>query len=193
MISAQQVQELRARTGVGMMECKKALEEAEGDFDKAVKVLRKSGAAKAVKKSDRSTGQGVIEAYIHGGKVGVLLKLHCETDFVAKNEIFKQLAHDIALHIAGMKPLYVSIDDIPEDVRESERRIYLEQVAGSGKPEEIINKIVDGKIQSFAQEVALLEQPFVKDQDKRVKDIINENIAKLGENIQIGGFTRYEI
>jgi len=193
MISAQQVHELRERTGVGMMECKKALEEAGGDFDKAVEVLRKSGAAKAVKKSDRSTGQGVIESYIHGGKVGVLLKLLCETDFVAKNETFKQLAHDIALHIAGMKPLYVSIDDIPEDVRESERRIYREQFAGSGKPAEIIEKIIDGKIQSFAQEVALLEQSFVKDQDKQVKDVINEQISKLGENIKVGGFTRYEI
>jgi len=194
MVSAKQVQQLREMSNCGMMECKKALEEASGDMDKAAEILRTSGAAKAVNKSDRSTGQGIIESYIHaGGKVGVLLKLNSETDFVAKNELFKQLAHDLALHIAAMNPIYVSAADIPEDVKESERRIYGGQVAGLGKPEEIIEKIIEGKMQSFAAEIALLEQSYVKNQDKKVSDIINEYISKLGENIRVGGFVRYEI
>jgi len=194
MVSAQSVQQLREKTGVGMMECKKALEEAGGDMNKAIEILRKSGMAKAVKKSERSTDQGIVEAYIHGGgRVGVLLKLLCETDFVAKNDTFKQLAHDLSLHIAGMRPMYVSMDDIPEDIKESERRIYREQFAGSGKPPEVIEKIVEGKLKSFGAELALIEQPFVKDQDKRVGDVINDYIAKLGENIKVGGFVRYEI
>ena len=194
MISAQQVQKLREMTNCGMMECKQALSEARGDMEKAVEILRKSGAAKAVNKSERSASQGLVESYIHaGGKVGVLLKLHCETDFVAKNEMFKQLAHDIALHVAGMNPMYVSIEDIPQEVKDNERRIYKEQFAGSGKPEDILSKIIDGKMQTYAAEIALLEQPFVKDQDKKVKDVISEYIAKLGENIKVGGCVRYEI
>lgn len=194
MISASLVQQLRERTGVGMMECKKALDEAGGDTEKAIEILRKSGAAKAIKKGDRSAAEGLIEAYIHpGGKVGVLLRLQCETDFVARNELFKQLAHDLALHIAGVKPLYVSIEEIPEEVRESERRIYTEQFEGSGKPKEIVQKIIEGKMQSYAAEAVLLEQPYVKDGDKKVKNIISEYILKLGENIKVGGFTRYEI
>jgi elongation factor Ts len=194
MINANQVQELRRMTNCGMMECKNALAEAGGNLEKATEILRKSGAAKAVKKGERAAAAGIVESYIHaGGKVGVLLKLHCETDFVARNDMFGQLAHDIALHIAGMNPMYVSMDDIPEDVRENERRIYSEQFAGSGKSADIIKKIIDGKMQTYAAEVALLEQPFVKDQDKKVKDIINEYIAKLGENIRVGGFVRYEI
>lgn len=194
MVKAKEVQQLRNMTGCGMMECKKALDEAGGDIEKAGEILRKSGAVKALKKSERSTEQGIIEAYIHAGsKVGTLVKLFCETDFVAKNEQFKQLAHDIALHIAGMKPLYVSAEEIPDEIKENEKRIYKEQLEGSGKPEEIVNKIIEGKIQAYAEEVSLLEQPFVKDQDKKVKDVINEYVAKLGENIRVGGFTRYEI
>lgn len=194
MINANQVQELRRMTNCGMMECKQALEEAGGNLEKATEILRKSGAAKAVKKSQRSADQGLVASYIHaGGKVGVLLKLNCETDFVAKNDVFRQLAHDLALHVAGINPLYIGIDNIPEEVRENERRIYTEQFLRSGKPKEIIDKIIDGKMQTYAAEVALLEQPFVKDQDKKVKDIINEYIAKLGENIKVAGFIRYEI
>ena len=194
MISAKEVQQLREMTGVGMMDAKKALEEAGGDMDKAGEFLRKSGAAKALKKSARSVEQGVVESYIHAGnKVGVLLKLLCETDFVARNEQFRQLAHDIALHIAGMKPLYVSADEIPEEVKESEMRIYKGQIEGSGKPEDIVNKIIEGKMQAYASDVSLLDQPYVKDQDKKVKDVIEEHIAKLGENIKVAGFTRYEI
>lgn len=194
MITADQVKKLRDRTGVSMMECKKALEEARGDLEKAGEILRTSGAAKAVRKAERATQAGIIESYIHaGGKVGVLLKVQCETDFVARNEQFKQLAHDIALHIAGMNPLYVSIDDIPQEVQENEKRIYAEQFAGSGKSQEIVEKIIEGKIRTYAAEVALLEQPYVKDQDKKVQDVINDAIAKLGENISVGEFTRYEI
>lgn len=194
MISAKEVQQLREMTGVGMMDAKKALEEAGGDMDKAGELLRKSGAVKALKKSDRTVEQGVVESYIHAGnKVGVLLKLLCETDFVARNEQFRQLAHDIALHIAGMKPLYVSADEIPEEVKESEMRIYKGQIEGSGKPEDIVNKIIEGKMQAYASEVSLLDQPYVKDQDKKVKDVIEEHIAKLGENIKVAEFTRYEI
>lgn len=194
MVNAQEVQKLREMTGVGMMDAKRALEESGGDMEKAGEFLRKSGAVKALNKSGRSVGEGIVEAYIHpGNKVGVLLKLLCETDFVARNEQFKQLAHDLALHIAGMKPLYVSGEDIPDDVKESEMRIYREQAAGSGKPEEIINKIIEGKMQAYASEVSLLEQPFVKDQDRKVKDIIDEYIAKLGENIKVGEFIRFEI
>lgn len=194
MISAQQVQKLRQMTNCGMMECKNALREANGAIERAVEILRMSGAAKAVKKAERSAEQGIVEAYIHvGGKIGVLLRLNCETDFAARNEAFRQLAHDLVLHIAAMKPLYVSAEDIPEDVKESERRIYTEQFAGSGKPQEIVNKIIAGKMQTFAGEVALLEQAFVKDPDRKVKDLINDCIAKLGENIKVGGFVRYEI
>jgi len=194
MITAKQVQQLRAQTDCAMMDCKKALEEAGGNTEKAVEILRKTGAAKAQGKSDRSTEQGLVEAYIHvGGKVGVLIKLHSETDFVAKNEQFKELAHDLALHIAGMKPLYVSADEIPKEIVENERRIYGEEFEGSGKPKEIIDKIINGKMQAYASEVSLLEQPYVKDQDKKVKDVINEYIAKLGENIRVAGFIRYEI
>ena len=194
MISAQQVQQLREMTGIGMMDAKKALEEAGGDIDKAGELLRKSGAVKALSKAGRSVEQGVIEAYIHAGnKIGVLLKLLCETDFVARNEQFRQLAHDIALHIAGMKPIYVSADDIPQDVKESETRIYKEQFSGSGKPEDIVNKIIEGKMAAYAAEVSLLDQPYIKDQDKKVKDIIEEHIAKLGENIKVEDFTRFEI
>ncbi|MFY9458002.1 MAG: translation elongation factor Ts [Candidatus Spechtbacterales bacterium] len=194
MIDANQVQKLRMMTNCGMMECKKALEESGGDLANAALILRKSGAAKAVKKFERVANQGLVVSYIHaGGKVGVLLKLCCETDFVAKNDLFGQLAHDLALHIAGINPLYISGDDIPEEIRENERRIYTEQFSRSGKPIELIAKIIDGKMQTYAAEVALLEQPFVKDQDKKVKDVINEYIVKLGENIKVAGFVRYEI
>jgi elongation factor Ts len=194
MILAQDVQKLRAMTNCGMMECKNALTESDGDMDKAVELLRKSGAAKAVNKSDRSTGDGLVEAYIHaGGKVGVLLLLNCETDFVAKNELFKELAHELALHIAAMKPLYVNFEDIPQDVVDNERRIYTEQFADSGKPQEVIDKIIDGKMQGYAAETVLLEQSFVKDPNRRIKEVISDYIAKLGENIKVGSFVRYEI
>lgn len=194
MVSAEQVQQLRSQTGAGMMECKRALADFGGDMEKAREMLRKSGATKAIAKSERSTEAGIVEAYIHpGGKVGVLLKLHCETDFVARNALFRQLAHDLVLHIAGMNPVHISADDIPEEIKENERRIYGEQFRDSGKSQDIIAKIIEGKMQTYAAEVSLLEQPFVKDQDKKVKDVISEYVAKLGENIRVAGFIRYEI
>lgn len=176
------------------MECKRALADSGGDTEKAREMLRKSGATKAIAKSERSTGAGIVEAYIHpGGRIGVLLKLHCETDFVARNDLFRQLAHDLVLHIAGMSPTHISADDIPEEIKENERRIYGEQFRDSGKPQDIIAKIIEGKMQTYAAEVSLLEQPYVKDQDKKVKDVISEYVAKLGENIRVAGFIRYEI
>lgn len=194
MVSAQEVQKLREMTGVGMMDAKRALEESNGDIEKAGELLRKSGAAKALNKAGRSVAEGIVEAYIHpGGRVGALLKLLCETDFVARNEQFHQLAHDLTLHIAAMKPLYVSAEDIPDEVKENEMRIYREQVAGLGKPEEIVNNIIEGKMRAYAAEISLLEQPFVKDQDRKVKNLINDYIEKLGENIKVGEFIRYEI
>lgn len=194
MVSTQDVQQLRAETGAGIMDVKKALEEAGGDFEAAREELRKQGAAKAAKKGGREAGDGRVFAYIHSGdKVGVLLKLHSETDFVARTDEFSELGHELALHIAAMNPEYISAEDIPQEVREAEKRIYREQVADSGKPDDVIDKVVEGKMEKFAKEVSLLEQGFVKDQDKTVREIIESYVAKLGENIQVGDFVRYEI
>lgn len=176
------------------MDAKKALEESGDDFEKAKEILRKAGAALASKKSARKAREGLVASYIHAnGKLGVLLKLYCETDFVARTEEFKTLANDLAMHIAAMDPQYISADDVPADVVEAERKIYAEQFAGSEKPEEVIEDIVKGKMAKFASEVSLLEQPFVKDSDKSVKSLIEEYVAKLGENIQVGDFARYEL
>lgn len=192
MVQASEVQKLRQKTGISMMECKKALEEAGGDFEEAFKILRQKGEKVAVKKSEREAGQGVVEAYIHGnGRVGVLLRLSSETDFVAKNEEFKKLAHDIAMHIAAMNPHYISPEDIPREVKEAERQIYQEQ--NKDKPEEIRQKIIEGKLQKFAEENSLLNQPFIKNEDKTVGEVIKEAISKLGENIKVGDFARFEI
>lgn len=193
-MSMEQIQKLRQETGAGIMDVKNALDEAGGDVEKARDILRKKGAAIAAKKGARETHEGLVVSYIHaGGKIGVLLKLYCETDFVARTEDFRALADDIAMHIAAMDPEYVSGEDIPEDVISAEKKIYTEQFADSGKPEDVVSKIVEGKIHKFAAEVSLLEQSFVKDQDKKIKDLIQEYIAKLGENIQIGDFVRYEL
>jgi len=193
-ISAQQVQKLRQTTGAGIMDVKQALEEADGDMQKAHDILRAKGVVKAVKKGDREMHEGRIEAYIHGNaKIGVLLKMYCETDFVARNEQFVALSHDIALHIAALSPQYISPQDIPQDVIESEKRIYLEQLEGEDKPESARRQFIEGKLKKFAQEASLLTQPFVKDPDKTVEDVIQEHIAKLGENIQVGAFERYEL
>ncbi|MDX1535651.1 MAG: translation elongation factor Ts [Candidatus Spechtbacterales bacterium] len=194
MAEIEQIKKLREETGAGMLDVKKALEEAGDDYDKALEVLRKKGAAKAAKKSDRNAGDGLVFSYIHaGGKLGVLLKLYCETDFVARTEEFQKLGEDIAMHIAAMSPEYLSPEDIPEEVKEAEKKIYKEQVADSGKPENIVEQIVEGKMQKFAEEVSLLEQSFVKDPDTKIKELVESYIAKLGENIQVGSFTRYEL
>jgi elongation factor Ts len=188
------IKELRARTGAGMMDCKKALLEAAGDIQKAIDVLRKKGVAKAESKAGRAAKEGIIEAYIHpGSKLGVLLELNCETDFVALNEEFQQLAHDIAMHIAATDPVSVSREDVSEEVIAHEREIYADQAKESGKPEQIIDKIVEGRLDKYFKERCLLEQPFVKDSEKTVQEVITEAIARIGENIKVQRFTRFKV
>jgi len=188
------IKELRARTGAGMMDCKKALLEADGDIQKAIDVLRKKGVAKAESKAGRAAKEGIIEAYIHpGSKLGVLLELNCETDFVALNEEFQQLAHDIAMHIAATDPVSISRDDVSEEVVVHEREIYADQAKESGKPEQIIEKIVEGRLDKYFKERCLLEQPFVKDSEKTVQEVITEAIARIGENIKVQRFTRFKV
>lgn len=193
-ISAKQVKELRDRTGIGMMECKKALSETEGDIEKAIELLRKRGMAKAEKKSSRDVNEGVVQAYIHpGSKIGVLIEVNCETDFVSKNEDFKNFVNDICMHIAATNPMAVDRDGIPEEVVEKEKEIFREQGKNEGKPENIVEKIMVGRIEKFYAQNCLLEQDFVKDSQKTVKDYLNETIMKIGENINIQRFTRYEL
>jgi len=193
-ISPKQVSELRARTGAGMMDCKRALEEAGGDMDKAAEILRKKGIAKAEKRAGRSAAQGLIVSYIHhNAQVGVLLEVNCETDFVARTEAFQQLARDIALHIASADPIAVSPEDIPADLIERERRIAEEQVAAEGKPENIRPKIVEGKLKKFIAERTLLEQPYVKDDSKTVGQLVKEVSGKVGEAVQVKRFARFRI
>lgn len=194
MIKANQVKKLREKTGASMMECKKALEESKGDEKRALIILRQKGKDIVLKKSEREVKQGIIESYIHSnGKVGVLLELNCETDFVARNEEFKELAHNLAMHIAGMSPQYINPNDIPKEVIQAEHEIFEKQLADSGKPPEIIDQVIEGKIKKYSEEISLLTQPFVKNPDITVKDLIEEKIAKLGENIKIGKFVRYEL
>jgi len=184
------LKELREITGAGILDIKQALEEANGDKDKVVEILRKKGAMKLGKKADRVTKEGLVEAYIHpGSKVGVLLELNCETDFVARTEDFKNLAKDLALHIAAAAPQYVSPADVPQEIQDKEKEIYKEQV--KGKPEEVVNKILEGKLAKYFEEVCLLEQPFVKNPDKKVKDLVAEAVSKIGENVQVRRFSRF--
>ena len=193
-ISPKQVSELRARTSAGMMDCKKALEEAGGDMDKAAEILRKKGIAKAEKRAGRTAAQGTIVSYIHhNGQVGVLLELNSETDFVARNEAFHQLARDIALHIASADPIGVTPEDIPADVLDRERRIAEEQVAAEGKPENVRSKIVEGKLKKFVAERTLTEQPYVKDDTKTVGQLIKEVSGKVGEAVHVRRFARFKI
>jgi elongation factor Ts len=193
-ISPKQVSELRARTSAGMMDCKRALEEAGGDMDKAAEVLRKKGIAKAEKRAGRSAAQGLIVSYIHhNAQVGVLLELNCETDFVARTDDFQRLARDIALHIASADPIAVNPEDIPAELVERERRIAEEQVAAEGKPENVRPKIVEGKIKKFIAERTLLEQPYVKDDAKTVGQLVKEVSAKVGEAVQVKRFARFKI
>ena len=193
-ISAQQVKELRDRTGAGMMDCKKALEETNGDMEKAVDLLRSKGAAKAAKREGKSANEGAIGTYVHhSGKVGVMVELNCETDFVANTEDFQQLARDLAMHIAAAKPLAVSASDIPADEVARERAVYAAQVAEEGKPEQIREKIVEGKLAKWFKDVALMEQPFVKDPDRTVADLVTGVSAKTGEKIDVARFARFAI
>ena len=193
-ISPKLVMELRQRTGVGMMDCKKALAEANGDLDLAIESLRKRGAAKAASKADRAASEGLVEAYIHpGGRVGVLLEINCETDFVARTDDFKNLIKGIAMHIAAMGPIAIRREEISADLVASERAIYVEQVRAEGKPEAIVEKIVDGKVNKWYSEVVLLDQPYVKDDKKTVGGLIQEAVARMGENIQVRRFAKYRL
>jgi|TARA_B100001971_G_C18070348_1_gene472739 elongation factor Ts len=193
-ISAQVVKELREKTGAGMMDCKKALVDSKGDMEKAVDFLRKSGIAKAEKKGSRDVKEGIVYSYIHhGGRLGVLVEVNCETDFVAKTDGFKELVHNIAMQIAATNPVAVSSKDISEDLIKKEKEIFTAQAKDSGKPDNIIEKIVEGRVQKYFQEVCLVEQPFIKDPDKRVGDLITETVATLGENITIGRYIRYAV
>lgn len=193
-ITSQMVKELRDKTNAGMMDCKKALTETEGDLEKAVDLLRQKGLAVAAKRADRATSEGVIEAYIHGGgKLGVMVEVGCETDFVAKTDDFKGFAKDIAMHVAAVNPVAVSREEVPADVVEREKDIYTKQALESGKPEQIVEKIVTGKIEKYLSEICLLEQKFVKDPDLTVQDKLNELIAKMGENISVKKIARFQI
>jgi len=193
-ISAKTVKDLRDKTNAGMMDCKKALEEANGDIEKAIEILREKGIAKAAKKSGRSTNEGLVASYIHpGDRLGVLVEVNCETDFVAKTDAFKNLVHEIAMQIAAANPLVVKRDDIEEEVVEKEKQIYRNQAINEGKPEKILDKIVEGRLDKYYKEVCLLEQPFIRDQDKAIIDLLNEAISTLGENITIKRFARYRL
>lgn len=194
MINAKDVKQLRDMTGAGMMDCKKALQETDGDMEKAVDLLRAKGASKAAKRADKSANEGTIGSYVHfDDKTAVIVEVNCETDFVANTDDFKGLAKDLALHIASMAPLAISKDDIPEDVVEREKRVFLEQVKDEGKPEEIAEKIVAGKLQKFFKENTLLAQPFVKDQDKTIEELITEVAALTGEKIEVARFSRFKV
>jgi elongation factor Ts len=193
-ISSEVVKKLRDKTGAGMMDCKNALMETNGDMEQAIDYLRKKGAAVAVKRADRETNQGVVEAYIHaGGRIGAMVELNCETDFVAKTTGFKQLAHDIAMQVAAMTPQYVSREQIPQAVIEKELEIYKIQAQNEGKPAQIAEKISQGRLEKFYQETVLIEQSFIKDSGKTIKDIIDEETAKVGEKITVRRFLRYHL
>ncbi|HEY7685652.1 MAG TPA: translation elongation factor Ts [Gemmatimonadales bacterium] len=193
-VSTKLIAELRARTGAGMMDCKKALEEAGGDIEKAAEILRSRGAAKADKRAGRSASEGLIEAYVHfNGKVAVLVEINCETDFVARTDDFRQLAKDVALHIASAKPLAVRVEDVPAEVIEREKRIYEAQVAEEKKPDAVKAKIVEGRLKKFYEESVLLEQKFVKDDSRTVGDLVKQLAANTGENVQVRRFARLEL
>lgn len=194
MVSANDVKVLRERSGAGMMDCKRALAEAEGDMERASELLREKGLAAAVKKSGRIAAEGIVDSYIHmGGKVGVLVEVNCETDFVAKTDQFKAFVHDIAMQIAATNPMYVSEDEIDPAVIEKEREILKAQALNEGKPENVVEKMVEGRIKKYKKEICLLDQPFVKDTDKSVQDLVTEMVATIGEKISVRRFTRYEM
>ncbi len=193
-INAEMIKELRARTNAGIMDCKEALQEADGDLEKAVDYLRKKGLATALKRAGRETSEGVITAYIHtGGRIGVLVEVNCETDFVAKTDEFRDLVKNLAMHVAATKPLGIGREDIPEEILRREEEIYRAQAREMGKPEKILDKIVQGKMEKFYKESCLLEQQYVKDTDLTVQDLIHDMVAKTGESIAVRRFTRYQL
>ena len=192
-ISAETVKALREKTGVGIMECKSALQESNGDIDAAITVLRKRGLASLAKKSGRETKDGLIGSYIHNGKIGVMVEVNCETDFVARNPDFQTLAKDLAMHIAASDPRFIRKEDVTEEVLAGEREIYREQARATGKPDNVLDKIVEGRMSKFYSETCLLEQPYVKDPSITVRDYIATHIQKIGENIQVRRFVRYKL
>ena len=194
MVKASDVKALREKTGAGMMDCKKALVETNGDMEEAIKVLREKGLASAAKKQSRVAAEGIVDSYIHmGGKIGVLVEVNCETDFVAKTPAFKTLVKDVAMQIAAANPLFLDASDVPEEEIKKEKEILMAQAINEGKPENIAQKMVEGRIKKYFKEVCLLEQPFVKDQDKTISDLVTEKIAEIGEKISIRRFARYEM
>jgi elongation factor Ts len=193
-VSATQVKELRERTGAGMMDCKKALEQCNGDVEKACDFLREKGLAAAAKKEGRIAAEGTIESYIHGGgRIGVLLEVNCETDFVSRGDEFRTFVHDLGLHIAASNPQYINKEDVPSEVLQHERDILKAQALNEGKPEKIIEKMVEGRIEKFYKEVCLMDQAFVKDPDKSIRELVLDKTAKIGERIVVRRFTRYEL
>jgi elongation factor Ts len=193
-ITAKMVKELRDKTNAGMMDCKKALAETGGDVDKAIDLLRQKGLLTARKRAGRATKEGVVHAYIHaGGKLGVLVEVNCETDFVAKNDQFREFAHNVAMHIAAANPMCLDQGSVPPEALDKERLIYRAQALEMGKPENVVDKIVDGRIKKFYSEVCLLNQPYVKDPDKTIQDLLNETVAAIGENINIRRFVRFQL
>ncbi|MCF6464706.1 translation elongation factor Ts [Clostridium sp. Cult2] len=192
-ITAAQVKDLRERTGAGMLDCKNALVETNGDLEKAIVLLREKGLSQAAKKSGRIAAEGLVDAYIHGGRIGVLIEINSETDFVAKTDEFKEFVRNMAMQVAASNPKYVSIEDVPEEEVEREKEILKHQAMNEGKPEHIASKIVEGRLGKFYEQVCLLEQPYIREPSMKVKDLLNEKIAKIGENIKIRRFVRYEV
>lgn len=192
-ITASMVKQLREKTGVGMMDCRNALKECDGNIEKAIDYLREKGLSKVAKKSSRIAAEGIVESYIHGGRIGVLVEVNTETDFAAKNEAFKAFVKDLAMQIAASNPLYVTKEDVPAEVINHEREVLTQQAVNEGKPENIAHKMVDGRIEKYYKEVCLMDQPFIKDQDKSVQDLLNDLITQIGENIKVRRFTRYEV
>lgn len=193
-ITTSMIKELRDATSAGVLDCREALEATDADFEEAVAYLREKGMSEAAQKSDSAASEGIVEAYIHhGSQVGVLLELNCETDFVARTDDFKTMAHNLALHIAFAAPSYLTRDDVPEEVLESEREIYRKRALEEGKPEHIIDRIVEGRLDKFFEQTCLMEQRFVKNEDKSIEDLINESVTAFGENIVVGRFERYEV
>ncbi len=193
-ITVSMVKELREETGAGVLDCKKALEISDGDFERAVEYLREKGMDAAVKRAGREAKEGVVESYVHAGsRVGALLELNCETDFVARTDEFRQLAHDLAMQVVASSPQYLSPEDVPAETLEAEKKIYRAQFADSGKPDQVVDRIVEGKLKKFYQEVCLMDQPFIKDGDLTIREVITQAIAKLGENIMVRRFVRFEL
>ncbi|HZK42802.1 MAG TPA: translation elongation factor Ts [Syntrophomonadaceae bacterium] len=194
LVTAAMVKELRERTGAGMMDCKKALVETEGDLEKAIDELRTKGLAQAAKKSSRVANEGIVTSYIHGGgRIGVLVEVNCETDFVGKTDEFKQLAYDIAMQIAAVNPEYINREEVPEEVIKREKDVLRAQALEEGKPEKIVDKMIEGRMEKYLKEKCLMEQDFIKDTDKTVQELVHEYVAKIGENISIRRFARYEV